>query len=46
LMSLPLKVDRSHLAPRERRTFTEMADGWRAQIARSMTPFLDRAEAA
>lgn len=43
LMTLPLKVDREHLAPRERRSFTETADAWRASIARSMAPFLEEA---
>jgi DNA repair exonuclease SbcCD ATPase subunit len=38
--TLPLKVDRSHLAPRERQTFTELSATWRTQVMRWAQPFL------
>jgi hypothetical protein len=34
LMGLPLKSERDHLAPKERRSFTDLAAGWRTSIYR------------
>jgi hypothetical protein len=34
LMGLPLKVERDHLAPRERHSFSEITAGWRESIVR------------
>ena len=39
---LPVKVDRDFLAPRERRTFTELTTSWRDDVARWAATFLDR----
>lgn len=41
-MQLPVKVDRDFLAPRERRTFTEITSSWRDGVARWAGAFLDR----
>ena len=41
-MQLPVKVDRDFLAPRERRTFTELTTSWRDGVARWASAFLDR----
>jgi hypothetical protein len=43
LMDTPVKL--RHLAPRERRTFTEIGDGWRLQIENWAAPFLEKANA-
>ena len=45
-MHLPVKVDRDFLAPRERRTFTEITTSWRDGVTNWAARFLDRAEAA
>ena len=45
-MQLPVKVDRDFLAPRERRTFTEITTSWRDGVTNWAGRFLDRAEAA
>jgi hypothetical protein len=42
VFSLPLKVDRSALAPRERHSFGELGATWRDQIVRWASPFLDK----
>jgi hypothetical protein len=42
MMQLPVKVDRDFLAPRERRTFTELSNGWHSGIARWASTFLNR----
>jgi hypothetical protein len=42
VLTLPLKVDRSALAPRERHTFAELGATWRTQIVRWAAPFLDK----
>jgi hypothetical protein len=42
VLTLPLKVDRSALAPRERHTFAERGATWRTQIVRWAAPFLDK----
>jgi hypothetical protein len=44
--TLPLKVDRSALAPRERHSFGELGATWKTQVLRWAAPFLDKAEAA
>ena len=41
-MQLPVKVDRDFLAPRERRTFTDLTSSWRAGVARWAGAFLDK----
>ena len=41
-MQLPVKVDRDFLAPRERRTFTDLTTSWRDGVARWAGAFLDR----
>ena len=45
-MQLPVKVDRDFLAPRERRTFTELTISWRDGVTNWAARFLDKAEAA
>lgn len=40
LMGTPIKL--RHLPPRERRTFTEIGDGWRLQIETWAAGFLDK----
>ncbi len=45
LMGLPLKSERDHLAPKERRSFTDLAAGWRTSIHR-WADGLGKAEAA
>ena len=42
VVSLPLKFDRAHLAPRERTSFAELCTTWQAQITRWAAPFLER----
>jgi hypothetical protein len=46
LTLLPLKAERDHLAPRERRSFQQLAIDQRDAVARLAAPFLDKAEAA
>lgn len=46
LTGLPLKAEREHLAPRERRSFQELAIEQRASVARLAAPFLGEKEAA
>jgi hypothetical protein len=46
LTMLPLKAERHHLAPRERRSFQQLAIEQSAAVARLAAPFLDKAEAA
>ena len=41
-MHLPVKVDRDFLAPRERRTFTEITSSWRDGVTNWAARFLDR----
>ena len=41
-MRLPVKVDRDFLAPRERRTFTDLTTSWRDGVARWAGAFLDK----
>ena len=41
-MQLPVKVDRDFLAPRERRTFTELTSSWRDGVTNWAARFLDR----
>jgi hypothetical protein len=44
--TLPLKVDRSALAPRERQSFGELGATWRAQVLRWAATVLGEREAA
>jgi hypothetical protein len=44
LMFTPLKIQ--HMAPRERRSFSELAAGWRAQIAHWAAQFTDKSQEA
>jgi hypothetical protein len=46
LTMLPLKAERDHLAPREGRSFQQLAIEQRDAVARLAVPFLDKAEAA
>ena len=41
-MQLPVKVDRDFLAPRERRTFTELTSSWRGGVTNWAARFLDK----
>jgi hypothetical protein len=43
IMTLPLRVERDHLAPRERTSFTQLSSTWRSQILSWAAPFLDEA---
>jgi hypothetical protein len=45
VFSLPLKVDRSALAPRERHSFGELCAGWRTGVVNWAAPFLAKEEA-
>jgi hypothetical protein len=45
LMGLPLRAERDHLAPRERTSFTSLADGWAAGVRNWAAPFLEKANA-
>ena len=45
-MQLPVKVDRDFLAPRERRTMSDLTAGWHAGVSRWASAFLDKSEAA
>jgi hypothetical protein len=45
LMGLPLKTERDHLAPRERISWSSLADGWAAGVRNWAAPFLEKANA-
>jgi hypothetical protein len=47
LMGLPIKAQRDHLAPRERRSFSELCTAWAQGVTNRDAPFLgDKSEAA
>jgi hypothetical protein len=46
VLPLPLKFDGGALAPRERKTFTELSSTWHAQVMGWASQFIDKAEAA